>query len=343
MPVLLQPMQDYYTRAFPQRQDARIHDLALLSRGWESDIYAFRVEWDENGLPQQEDLVLRVYPGGDAYTKSANEYNTLAFLHRLGYPVPRVDRLERDGSPFGMPFLIMERIHGQPLWQTMFRVSAERREKLFTLFCGLLARLHALDWQAAVENPREFEPGGDQAIIDRILGGWQRYLDALPGVLPGFAAPFQWLLDHRHEVTSRQASLAHLDFHPENLLLRADNTAVVIDWTNFDITDYRFDLAWTVVLVCSVEGLNRRETLVREYERQRGQPVEGLEFFEVAACLRRLFSVLFSLSAGAGQMGMRPGAEEDMRRHAPHLRLVYDMLQQRTGLAIPEVEAFLNG
>jgi aminoglycoside phosphotransferase (APT) family kinase protein len=336
------PLQDFYARAFPQRQAARIHDLTLLSRGWESDIYAFRAAWEAQDGPRQEDLVLRVYPGGDAYTKSAGEFHALRLLHRLGYPVPRVDCLERDASPIGMPFLIMERIHGRPLWHTMFREPEERRDILVDLFCGLLARLHALDWRVDVENPAQYEPPGPHAIVDRILDGWQRFLTNQPALLPGFALPLQWLLDHRHDMISERASIIHQDFHPENLLLRADDTAVVIDWTNFDISDYRFDLAWTLVLVCGVEGLHWREPLLRAYERQRGAPVEGLEFFEAAACLRRLFSVLFSLAAGAGQLGMRPGAEEEMRRQAPSLRRVHQILQERTGLEIPEVVAFLD-
>lgn len=348
MTDFLQPMQNYYTHAFPKRQDARLHDLALLSRGWESDIYAFRVEWDENGHPRQEDLVLRVYPGGDAYTKSGGEYNALTFLHRLGYPVPRVDRLERDASPFGMPFLIMERIHGKPLWGIMFHSLLWRRRRLISQFCGLLARLHAIDWHSAVENPREYEPdgnqsGGDNTIVGRMLDSWQEFVNGQDKILPGFAPVLEWLVNHQRDVVSTRASLVHMDFHPNNLLLCGDGSAVVIDWTNFNITDYRFDLAWTLVLVCSVEGLRWRKPFLREYERQRGQPVEGLEFFEAAACLRRLYSVLFSLAAGAGQLGMRPGVEEEMRRDAPRVRLVYNMLQQRTGLAIPEVEEFLNG
>lgn len=348
-----QILQDYYPRAFPQRHGARIHDLTLLNRGWESDIYAFRVTWEEAGRTIQEDLVLRVYPGGDAYTKSSGEYRALSLLYRCGYPVPRVDCLERDASPFGLPFLIMERIPGQPLWRTMFRAQpfwrtmlrmpAERRNRLVSLFCGLLARLHAIDWRPLLENPQQYEPDGEHAIVGRILNTWEQVVNQQTGLLPGFAPALAWLGEHSQSVVSTCAAIVHLDFHPENVILRPDDTAVVIDWTNFDISDYRFDLAWTLVVVCSVEGLHWREPLLREYERWRGAPVEGLEFFEAAACVRRLYSVVFSLKAGAAQLGMRPGAEEDMRRQAPALRRVRDLLRERTGLMIPEVEEFLNG
>lgn len=340
-------LQDYYARAFPQRRGARINNLSLLSSGWESDIYAFQAAWEGDNGPAEEDLVLRVYPGGDAYTKSAGEFKALDLVFRLGYPVPRVDCLERDASPFGMPFLIMERIHGQPLWHILFQEPVERHQRLFRLFCKLLADLHALDWRPMVDNPQQYEPaksaaaGGAPPIVDRILNGWQQIIDRLPVRLPGFDPLLAWLYDNIGSVDSRQASIIHMDFHPENLILRPDETAVVIDWTNLDISDYRFDLAWTIVLVCAVEGLQWREPLLREYERHRGAPVEGLEFFEAAACLRRLYSVIVSLKAGADQLGMRPGAEEEIRRQIPRLRRVCDLLKARTGLTVAEAEELL--
>jgi hypothetical protein len=67
-----------------------------------------------------------------------------------------------------------------------------------------------------------------------------------------------------------------------------------------------------------------------------------MDFFEVVAGFRRLYSVIASFAFGADKLGMRPGAEEIMRRHKPSLRLVYEMMLPRTGLTIPEVETFLQ-
>ncbi len=49
----------------------------------------------------------------------------------------------------------------------------------------------------------------------------------------------------------------HWDYHPGNVLLRDDSSAVVIDWTQIDVSDPRFDLAWTLLLVSSYEGAER--------------------------------------------------------------------------------------
>jgi aminoglycoside phosphotransferase (APT) family kinase protein len=337
---ILLNLPDYLHRAYPEKGKCIISNLNSLNIGWESDVYGFTVEWKEIDSPTHENLILRIYPGKDAYDKSEKEFRALQLLSKVGYPVPRVDFLERDPECFERPFIIMEQINGEPLWRTMFKGSEERQKHFLSLFCKLLAHLHNIDWRSYVDHPEQYEPPGAHALIERQLAAWQSY--PIRTLLPGFGPIMDWLMDHRFSVISQKASLLHWDFHPENILLRDDGSAVVIDWTGFEISDRRFDLAWTLIVVCPNEGMHWRERILREYERAAGFTIEGIEYFEVAACLRRLFSVLVSLAVGAEQLGMRPGAEKQMLGHAPRLKIIHDLLVDRTGLRIPEVDQFLE-
>lgn len=62
----------------------------------------------------------------------------------------------------------------------------------------------------------------------------------------------------------------------------------------------------------------------------------------MAACTRRLYSITVSLTAGAEQVGMRPGAEETMQNQIEPTREVSDRLQQLTGIRLPLVEDWLD-
>jgi hypothetical protein len=42
------------------------------------------------------------------------------------------------------------------------------------------------------------------------------------------------------------------------------------------------------------------------------------------------------------QLGMRPGAQVEMLKHAPRLRIIHTLLCSYTGIQIPEVEQFLE-
>jgi aminoglycoside phosphotransferase (APT) family kinase protein len=57
-------------------------------------------------------------------------------------------------------------------------------------------------------------------------------------------------------------------------MIRQDGTAVVLDWSGFEISDARFDLAWTMVLFSSYEGPAWREKILHTYEHLQGAPIK---------------------------------------------------------------------
>jgi len=332
-------LQAYYARAYPDRPGVQVSDLTSINAGWESDVYAFAVDYGPAGGRQREELILRIYPGNDAPAKSAREFHGMSQLHKAGYPVPQVFILEGENSPFGKPFVIMERIEGRNLWPLLFGSPGEDQQALLTLFCELFVRLHALDWRPFLHDETGNDMGGPYALVDLFLGTVRDYLARFSR--PDFLPVVEWLEARRDRVPCPRPSPIHWDFHPANVLLRDDGSAVVIDWTQVGVSDSRFDLAWTLLLVGSYEGLSWRERILREYERLAGVSVEQMAYFDVAACLKRLFSVVVSLSDGAEKLGMRPGAEAVMKQQIGALESVYDLLLERTGIRVAEVERLL--
>ena len=333
-------LQAYCVRAFPSRQGVQVNGLASVSAGWESDVYSFDVEHGPPAARQREELILRVYPGDDAHAKSAREFRGMRQLHKTGYPVPRVLLLERENSPFGRPFVIMERIEGQMLWPILFNAPERRQQELLTQFCELFVRLHRLDWRPFVDDVARYELGGPTVFVDQWLRRVRGTLERFP--LSNSLRILEWLEARRDQVPCLRPSPVHWDYHPGNVLLRDDGSAVVIDWTQVEVSDPRFDLAWTLLLVSSYEGAEWRDRILEEYERLAGARVEQMEWFEVCACGKRVFSVAMSLLAGAEKLGMRPGAAEMMKQQMWALERVYDLLVERTGIRMVEVERLLD-
>ena len=331
-----QRLQDYCVRAFPERQEVRVGNLAPVGGGWETEIHAFDVE-SEAG---REGLILRLYPGEGSAAKAAHEYRSMGQLYAGGYPVPRVLALEGDGSTLGRPFILMERIDGEVLWPLLMGAAGDERQRLLTLFCELFLRLHRLDWRPfAGDGARYEQDGPTYAFVDAWLGEARAAVARFS--LPGFERLVDWLQERRDLLPCPEPSVVHWDFHPFNILLRADGSPAVIDWAGCQVTDARLDLAWTLLLMSTHAGAEWRDPILHEYERLAGARVDQIELFEVLACARRLFDVTVSLSEGAERLGMRPEAAALMRQQREPLQRVYDLLRVRTGLRLAAVEAAL--
>lgn len=321
-----------FERHQPGWAGAEVSDLKRLTDGWESDVYSFSVRPADGDEPRE--LILRMFPGaaesGPA-AKCAKEHRVLRKLYEAGYPVPEVHAIDADGAALGMPSLVMEKISGPTLDATFNATPSGQRRGLITLFAELLADLHALDVRRFEPEPPSFAPSDVGSGWSGPLRGWfQRFGQ------PGYGPVADWL-EHRVEtVRRRPPALIHLDYHGNNILMR-DGRPYVIDWSSAGISDPRFDLAWTSLLV----GGGEVWAMVRQdYERRAG-PVDDFDFFEVFACLRRLLSITASLAHGAESLGMRPGVEADMRRAVGQTRATYQLLLDRCGVAIPEVERML--
>lgn len=233
----------FYAAAFPSREHVRICDVIKIGEGWESEICGFRMEHEQAGERMSEDLILRIYQGDRAAQKAAREFNGMRRLHQEGFPVPRVSQLVTENSPFGKPFVIMDRIVGRTMADVLAESSQARMLQLLNCFCEMFVQLHALDWRPFVSDPAPYETVGP---ISLWLSGRREFIHQLR--VDAFDPVFDWLGERRSEVPCERLAVIHGDYHPYNVLVRDDGVAFVIDWTNIRVSDFRFDLAWTLLL-----------------------------------------------------------------------------------------------
>ena len=187
----------------------------------------------------------------------------------------------------------MERIEGRVLWSFMFRPEAKNTQQLSKQFCGLLLQLHRLDWQSVAEDSFHYDEKNSYQFVDRWMHRVQEHLVRFG--LSSFDPILDWLHERRDAVPCAQPAVIHNDLHPANVLVRDDGSAVVIDWSGCDISDARYDLAWTMLLAGAYESMEIAGNIIETYEQLAGNPVEQIAFFEVSACLRRLFRIVVSL------------------------------------------------
>lgn len=342
MPLL----HEYVMCAFPEIEAPKVSNLRVNNRGWENETYSFTFSYGPAQRRTSEDLVLCIYAGAFAQKRASNEYQALTKLHKVGYPVPKVKQYAPDGARLsqGKPFGLVERVGGGRMGKLLLKARKPERERLLATFCGLFARLHSLDWRTLVEDPASYQVIEPSRIVEHYLAGERQQAEnTMP---PGFKAGWQWILAQGSQITSPGLSLVHFDFHPNNIILcpdlnPANDGAVVIDWSGATLTDYRFDLAWTRLLLT----LNMKDDigalLLPEYERQSGRKVADLEYFEATICFAWLLRTCMAKRQGAEQVGLRSGADKTLYAR-PKIRRVYERYRTLTGISLPEVEGILN-
>lgn len=330
----------YLIKHYPSRQEMSIQQMERMPAGWESDLYSFIFSYEQDGMHRSEALVLRIYPGDNATEKARHEYKGMQLIYNAGYPVPMVYAVESQPSPIGRAFVIMELIQGEVMWSLIEQSTPQRQSTLLDQLCGLFVRLHNLDWRSFTDDPDLIERSGKTFLADGWIANVRRGIET--NNKHEFLPVLDWIDGHRNDMHSERASLIHHDFHPNNVIVRPDGSAVVIDWSGWQVTDFRFDLGWTLLLAGAYIGTAMRQYILAAYEKASGMSVENIEVFEVCACLRRLFDITASLSHGAESQGMRPEAADLMRSQMGPFQYIADLLHAYTGITIPEVETLLN-
>jgi aminoglycoside phosphotransferase (APT) family kinase protein len=101
--------------------------------------------------------------------------------------------------------------------------------------------------------PEVLEVRDDALVLERIEGpSMLRVLRRRPWQVDRYARTVAALHSKLHEIPFKGERLLHVDLHPDNVLL-SPRGPVVIDWTNAQAGDPRFDVAMTWI-ICVTSG-----------------------------------------------------------------------------------------
>ena len=329
---LSESLEYYLQSRVPYLTNLSVLAVERMEGGWEGDIFAFDLGFLDKGAELTRSMILKLYqePGLELLGKKhVREFDALRQLNYEGYPAPEVYLMECDGAHLGKPFVIMERITGVRLDRFIAKGSLVERDMQYGEMCKLFVRLHSLNWRdfAACDIT-------EAGAIERELLLFEQI-----GVVAGacYAEPaLAWLRNRASSLSDGKLALAHWDFHAGNLLRDPQGNMFVVDWCGANVTDYRFDLAWSTLFLG-----NFAPKFVELYAELAGRPVEHFDFFLAFAYFRRVISMVISLQHGPELLGMRAEAAEQMHHQQNRLRAVYEQWVSVSGVRLSYIETTL--
>jgi len=266
------------------------------------------------------------------------EARGLSLLEKAGYPVPRLLLYEPDLSIFGKPFEIIDKLEGQTLWSLLASAESQQVSQLLSRYGLLLAQLHKLDWRAFITNPDVIEKN-PILLLEEILSQYRSLYTKYN--LEGFLQIIDWLDSHKHEISVRP-SVVHQDFHANNVFLCSSDRLVVIDWTQFAVSDYRIDLCWTLLIMGDLGTADWGRQIFNTYASEFDAPAEHLEYFNVIAYMKFLASTVIAFTYDPDEVGLRPDAVQLTREQWSTYKQFSQRLRNITGITVPELEKVLD-
>ncbi len=329
----------YLAEVYPARRHLEVVGLDEIRGGWETQIFACVLRYQLHGVERQEELILRLYPGSRGREQAVHEHHVLQRVAEHGVTVPQVVRLELDASPFGDPFILMERIHGDRLDQVLRSVPPEQLEMVIEQMVAVLVRVHRIPWREVFPSRTLADASHDEAtgFVPPDLAVMHRTARR-----PGFGAfvpVLAWLEARSSPAPAGAQCLLHNDFHSTNLIQRAmDGELVVLDWSFAGVGDYRLDLAWSALLLEVLLDGGVRQLFLEHYGVLAGQPVEDLEYFEVLKFTARMMTIAGWLDESTVIPVPKITRQAIRTTYRVHVLNVYNRLKVLTGLSIPLFE-----
>jgi Ser/Thr protein kinase RdoA (MazF antagonist) len=191
-----------------------------------------------------------------------------------------------------------------------------------------------LDWRLFIDNPDLYEKN-PVLLLDEILSHYGSLYTKFN--LPGFLQIIHWLETHKQEISIRP-SVVHQDFHANNVLLGSEDQLFVIDWTQFAVSDYRIDLAWTLLIMGDLGNPDWKKQIFHAYASASDNPVEQLDYFNVIVAMKLLASTVIAFTFSPEEVGLRPEAGEISKEQLSIYKQLAQRIRDITGFSVPELD-----
>jgi aminoglycoside phosphotransferase (APT) family kinase protein len=222
---------------------ARVTYLEQLEGGFSRHAHAARVADPERGDAEQA-YIIRVRPQGATLdTDLAQEFRIFALLVDEPLPTPGVHGLvDREDTPFGGPFFVMDRLEGRApnVWRGRDRAALQADwdgdRGIANDFVEHLAVIHRVDPARAAQaaTPRTFTETVDH---------WQAIWEAQRLVSdPIVDEAYRWVRSREPDPVA--PALVHSDYRIGNCLVADGHLTAILDWELAHVGDPRFDLGY---------------------------------------------------------------------------------------------------
>ncbi|GAA0084701.1 hypothetical protein UT300007_11400 [Clostridium sp. CTA-7] len=266
------------------RLGAKIQDIKVLKSGWAGEIISLKFK------DNTQKYVIKTYNSSkNGLENIKQEWKGLNLLYNANYPVPRPIMSDFVNEK---PYIVMEEIEGENLWDCYQTLSKEDKDQLLERFVKVFFELHELDVSIV---DKELVKDSTISFIEKEINEIKKLVEE--NKLEYFTQIIDWLQKEKMNIIGEKLSIIHRDYHPWNVIVDNNEKIYVIDLL-WGIGDYRFDLAWMYTLMERSGFEDFSQNVLKKYKELKNGNINNFEYFKVLSTLRWLINVMISLKTG---------------------------------------------
>ncbi|MGB2695793.1 MAG: phosphotransferase family protein [Dehalococcoidia bacterium] len=314
----------YLQHKMPDAREIEVSQLSRIPGGASRETWSFDANWREgkarpDGRASRAFILRRDPEASLLETERYVEFRVYQALQDSDVPVPEMFWLENDAQWLQRPFFIMGRLPGEASPQALVAGPADKLETIAQQKTEILARIHALDWQALGLDFLD-APDGPDGCADHEIGRWEgimreQALEPQPILELGIA----WL--RAHKPGAQRMTIVHADYRTGNFLVHGDRINGVLDWEMVHLGDPLEDVGWACLRSwrwagdARIGGLLSRAEWYRRYGEASGTSVDeaAVKFWEVLGNVK--LAVIFLTGARSFAEGRSKDAVHAFTAH----------------------------
>ncbi|RLI66240.1 MAG: hypothetical protein DRO88_02355 [Promethearchaeia archaeon] len=244
-----------------------------LAFGLNNAVFEFIVEYlDKEEQKQIRPFILRVYPRNENLIKAQNESQNLQKIQKLDIPKAKFYLYEENTDPLGYRFLILEKLVGQPVLETIHTFTPEQTRQFLADLAHILGKLHNIrtrKFQSYYLDPRSTRR---MIFSDYIFSEVAQVLKSFKEMKlyeefhTDIKFLWKWFKGHKPLLNLTGYSFIHGDIRPSNIIVNETKISGLIDWEMSCYSDPAQDLGWTLFFFKLYKNLEKeRGYFFQEY------------------------------------------------------------------------------